>query len=153
MSTSVLGIIGSCLSHRKGDAVTETVSVSLRRGACYGPCPIYQVTLRRDGAAIWHGEAFTPRIGDYRGQISEDDFANLADFIDRCGFHTWSDRYEIEVTDNPEDEIEVIRDGESKKVVQYATDEPRDFWTIATLIDGICFGVEWTPDRAGAPET
>lgn len=125
--------------------MSKTVSVSLRRGPCFGTCPTYQVTLRRDGAAIWHGGTFSPRIGDYQGRVSESDFAKLANFTEGCGFYTWSDRYETDVTDNPEYELETIRGSETKKVVQYATDEPGDFWTIATLVDGICFGVEWTP--------
>jgi hypothetical protein len=125
--------------------VAEIESVSLRRGACYGPCPIYQVTLRRDGTATWHGDTFSQRLGDYRGEVFEEDFVKLAGFIEQSGFFEWADRYEVEVTDNPEYELEVERGDERRKVVQYATDEPRDFWTIATLIDGLCFGIEWVP--------
>ena len=84
-----------------------------------------------------------------KGRVSESDFAKLANFIEGCGFYTWSDRYETDVTDNPEYELETIRGSETKKVVQYATDEPGDFWTIATLVDGICFGVEWTRKHKG----
>lgn len=118
-------------------------AITLRRGECYGPCPVYSVTLRRDGSAIWRGEAFTSRLGSYPGEVFEGDFENLAAFIERCGFFDWADRYAEEVTDNPEYVLEVVRQGTTKRVVQYATEEPQDFWTIATLIDGVASLIEW----------
>jgi hypothetical protein len=104
------------------------------------------VTLKRDGSAHWRGEAFT-RLGSYRGELFEGDFENLAAFIERSGFFDWADRYAEEVTDNAEYALEVVRHGRTKRVEQYATDEPRDFWTIATLVDGVASLIEWVPDE------
>lgn len=113
----------------------------------YGPCPVYSVKLGRDGSASWRGEAFTSRLGFYRGEIFEGDFENLAALIERLGFFDWGERYAEDLTDNPECVLEVVRRGMSKRVVQYATDEPPDFWTIATLIDGVASLIEWVPEH------
>lgn len=51
------------------------------------------------------------------------------------------------MTDNPEYVLEVVRQGSTKQVLQYATDEPPDFWTIATVIDGIASSIEWVSER------
>ncbi len=98
-------------------------SVRLSRGTCYGTCPVYEVVLRRDGRASWRGEAFTERLGKFDGQVDEADFLRLASFIQRV-FFEWQDEYVAPVTDNPTYELEVVRDGDRKRVVQYATDEP-----------------------------
>jgi hypothetical protein len=119
-------------------------AVTLRRGACFGPCPIYTVTLRRDGTAQWFGERFVSRLGRFTGEVYEADFERLCRVIEEVGFFSWSDRYAEEVTDASEDELEVLTDGESKRVIQYATDEPPEFWVIATLVDGIASGIEWS---------
>jgi hypothetical protein len=37
----------------------------------------------------------------------------------------------------------VVRDGERKRVVQYATYEPADLWVIAALVDSIASGIDW----------
>jgi hypothetical protein len=127
--------------------MTKIQSVSLQRGPCYGRCPVYEVTFASDGAAIWHGESFIERIGDYRGELDEADFERLALFIEQCGFFDWDDEYAAPVTDNPSHDLRVARGSEVKHVHQYGTDEPADFWTVATLIDGLALHVEWKRDR------
>jgi hypothetical protein len=67
--------------------------------------------LGRDGSASWKGEAFTTRLGSYRGDVFEEDFENLTALIERLGFFDWADRYAEEVTDNPEYVLEVVRQG------------------------------------------
>src|SRR6185503_5111354 len=45
---------------RKVDDVAEygaeITSVKLERGACFGRCPVYDVTLAADGTAVWNGD-------------------------------------------------------------------------------------------------
>jgi hypothetical protein len=115
---------------------------------CYGTCPVYEVVFHREGSASWRGEAFTTRIGEFEGQIDERDFQRLADFIYRVGFFDWEDEYLVPVTDNPAYELDVVRGTRKKRVVQYATDEPPDFWVVATLIDAMASGVTW--ERRGS---
>lgn len=47
------------------------------------------------------------------------------------------------MTDNPTYELEVQRGRDRRKVVQYASDEPPDFWVIAALVDSIASRIEW----------
>jgi hypothetical protein len=122
-------------------------SVRLSRGMCYGTCPVYEVIFSRDGTASWHGDAFTQRLGAFEGSVAEDDFERLARFIERTGFFGWNDEYVAPVTDNPTYELEVVRAGHGKRVVQYATDEPPDFWVIAALVDAIAATIDWTERR------
>jgi pimeloyl-ACP methyl ester carboxylesterase len=37
-------------------------AVRLAAGSCLGPCPVYDVTLRADGRALWRGVSFVDRI-------------------------------------------------------------------------------------------
>lgn len=89
---------------------------------------------------------FTDRLGDHPAKFDEDDLELLADFIERCGFFDWRDEYrpEVELTDHPGYELEVVRNRVKKAVSQYAVDEPPDFWVIAALVDGIAGRLEWT---------
>lgn len=79
-------------------------SISLSRGMCFGPCPVYQVTIQADGEARWRGEDFTERIGRFRGKVEPEDFRKIAVYVERCGFFEWADEYRPSdfVTDNPE---------------------------------------------------
>jgi hypothetical protein len=120
--------------------------VSLDRGACFGTCPDYEITLRADGTAQWHGRNFVDRAGQWDGAFSPAEFSKLAAFMRRCGFFDWDDEYVDTVTDLPTYVI-TAKDGSSaKSVLQYATDEPADFWVVATLIDAIATSGTWSPD-------
>jgi hypothetical protein len=127
--------------------MTRITAVTLSRTACFGTCPIYDVTLRARGFSSWHGEMFTDRIGDYRGEVEGGDFERLAAFIERCGFFNWDASYSapIQITDQPSYVLTVRRGGDTKSVSQYATDEPPDFWAIAAIVDAVANDVSWIP--------
>ncbi len=81
--------------------MTSIQAVTLVRGPCYGMCPVYRVTLSRDGSAAWEGEAFTDRLGLYAGRVDPGGFELLASFIARSTFFAWKDDYPPSGTDLP----------------------------------------------------
>ncbi len=129
--------------------MAQITAVTLRRGPCFGSCPVYDVTLRRRGRSTWNGEMFTERIGRYRGDLDRDEFDRLAEFIERSGFFDWKDEYDpvgSTVSDGSTDVLEVRRSGKTKTVSQYSTDEPPDFWVIAKLVEALAGRINWTAD-------
>jgi len=124
-------------------------SIGLRRGMCFGTCPAYEVVLHHDGSATWHGDAYVDRIGDHAGQFQVSDFERLAALVERVGFFTWHDEYTQPVTDLPTYFLTVTTTETSKSVVQYATDDPPDFWVLASLIDHVAGYATWRP---GGPQ-
>jgi hypothetical protein len=120
-------------------------AITLRRGPCFGFCPIYQVTLHADGRATWIGDRFVEKVGPYEGEIDPNDFLRLASFVTRAGFFEWAPEYVSGVVDTPDYHLEVQRGGETKSVRQNGVDEPPDFWVIASLVDGLAATVDWKP--------
>jgi hypothetical protein len=136
-----------------GDTVEEygsqIISVTLRRGPCFGTCPVYDVTLAFDGTATWNGERYVDRLGRYQGQVNVNDYGRLTRFIERVGFFGWDPEYaDPNVTDLPDYFLTVVADGRSKTVRQYGVDEPADFWVIAAIVDYLAAGINWTTTAA-----
>lgn len=125
------------------NATVQITAVTLRRSGSRGFSPAYEVTLRADGSADWNGERFVLRIGRFHGQFDVRNFAKLAMFIERAGFFGWKDEYSGGITDAPDYELEVAAGMQTKRVRQNATDEPPDFWVIATVMDGLAAAIEW----------
>jgi hypothetical protein len=121
-------------------------SVTLRRGPCFGRCPVYEVTLAADGIATWNGERFVDRIGSYRGQVDLNNYGKLTRFVSRAGFFGWEPEYVANVSDLPNYFLTVVTEEQTKTVRQYGVDEPADFWVIATLVDRLADAVEWTAE-------
>lgn len=118
-------------------------ALTLRRGACFGACPIYEVTLHSDGTADWEGEGFVEPVGRYHGQFDPNDFEKLAAFAGRAGFFGWDDEYRANVSDLPDYVLTAVAGKATKRVVQNGLDEPPDFWVIAELVDGIAEDIDW----------
>lgn len=91
---------------------------------------------------------YVARVGVYAGQFSPWQFERLASFVERCGFFGWSDRYETPITDMPEFSLTARYGRRRKRVEQYGTDEPADFWVIAALIDHIADRIAWQRDES-----
>lgn len=129
-------------------------SISLLRGGCYGTCPIYEVTLNRSGSAAWEGEAFTERLGSYRGSVEAEEFELVASLVDRCGFFAWKDDYPPSGTDLPPYSITVVRGSETKQVSAWGDSPgPQNFHVIARLMDAVADRIDWEPtgDASGGP--
>jgi hypothetical protein len=129
-----------------------SASVRLKRGMCFGKCPAYEVVLRADGTASWQGEGFVDRMGHHDGRFDPSQLVRLLALIERYGFFSWADEYTRFVTDLPTYELTVTRGGQAKRVIQYATDAPPHFWTIAALIDGVASHVLWDDSRLEGPD-
>jgi hypothetical protein len=127
---------------------TGVRSVTLDRGACYGMCPVYSVTLTRTRAS-WEGKAFVERLGSYRGAVEEGDFEHLCDLLLWWGFETWTSR-EPAMTCIAPNRISVTAAGVEACVEQWSGKETEEFWLLAAVIDGIAGRIDWreaAPDR------
>ena len=126
-------------------------AITLERGQCYGSCPVYAVTFRRDGTASWHGKLFTLPRGDEAGEIDGQAFTELAGFIERAGFFGWASMYETEISCVPAYALTVVvADGRSKTVRQTGTSDPPGFGAIGRRIDECARDLGWcgrVPER------
>ena len=68
------------------------LEISLERGSCFGPCPIYKLAIRADGRVEWRGAANVAAIGTRTSRIARAEIEALdreveaARFFDRDRF-------------------------------------------------------------------
>jgi uncharacterized protein DUF6438 len=75
---------------------------SIERTACYGWCPVYKLTVFRDGAVEYEGTGFVKRQGKATGHLRPDQLAALDELFQKHGYLGLADSYEAyEVTDAP----------------------------------------------------
>jgi hypothetical protein len=83
--------------------MTSTVrKITLKRTPCYGPCPVYEVTVSGTGEVEYFGEAHVARAGAHRWKISRRRLQRLAEAFDRANYSRLEDGYTSrEFTDAP----------------------------------------------------
>ncbi|HEY2747996.1 MAG TPA: DUF6438 domain-containing protein [Polyangia bacterium] len=96
-----------------------SVMLSLERTACYGRCPIYTVTVLRDGTVQWEGKRFVKVTGKATAKLPAATLTALADAFRGAGFFALADKYDsYDVTDHPS-AITSYADGYQKKTIHH----------------------------------
>ena len=47
--------------------------ISIKRGACFGTCPIYLISISSDRSGTYHGKKFVEKTGTVEFKLSEDE--------------------------------------------------------------------------------
>ena len=124
-------------------------SLSLERSECYGTCPVYQVVLRRDLSATYHGERYVERIGAWHAGVSLGAYGRLSYLIERLDVMAMDSSYALPVTDMPTATLRIWpRGGARRKVISdYGGAGPPELWAVIKTIDAIVADMQWTRSR------
>lgn len=125
---------------RERQAITE---IGLRRTACRGECPVYEVVIRADGTFEYVGERYVERQGGYTGRVNRRSFRKLAELVEDVGFMNLEERYAVPLTCQATTYTTVVMAGEKKTVSNYGDAGPALLWAIEELIDKLLLEAEW----------
>jgi Domain of unknown function (DUF6438)/Ankyrin repeats (3 copies) len=108
--------------------VPSDASISLQRTSCFGPCPIYTVTIDARGKVTYEGERFVRVVGRRTAQIDTSIVAGLLARAERIRFFEMRDTYRViqnpdgtvtSVTDLPTTLVTVTVNGRTKRIEDY----------------------------------
>jgi hypothetical protein len=123
------------------------VAVTLHRGACFGSCPVYSVTIYTDGTVVFVGERFVEAEGTHTTTIEPEVVQQLVEGFEAAGYFEWEDEYtEMTVSDLPTIITSVTRDGETKQITRYTGDSnaPLELPYLETWIDMAAYTSQFT---------
>lgn len=121
-------------------------SISLDSGACFGPCPVYVMTLYRDGRAhlVTNG-AWTKQPGrrTYIGRISPIDYARITQMVFLARAAARESGYAGSWTDDAEMVVRARGPGVDWKVSDYGGVSPPEVWSLILVLSSFREGIEW----------
>lgn len=121
MMLAVMGVLAACAPVDAQPQASENVTITLARGACFGACPIYRVSIDGAGNVTYTGERFVNVRGEQHAQIPAADVRALLRRFDEIGFTRLRDQYRNNgITDLPTYSVSLTRNGVTKTVVDYA---------------------------------
>ena len=131
-------VLGSTLPPRQNTSVPADALIQLQRTSCYGPCPIYTVSIDARGVVTYVGEKFVRVVGRQTARIDPMIVAKLLARAESIRFFDLRNAYRtIEnpdgststVTDLPTTIVTVTANGRTKTVEDYvaAPDALKEF--------------------------
>ena len=119
---------------------------SIERTACFGWCPIYKLTVYRDGAVEYEGEDYVKVKGKANGRLAPEELTALDDLFQKAGYLAMHDKYtDYSVTDMPSVNTSYSAGGQIKKIEHYLGDDhaPKELGTVEEGIDRIVHVEQW----------
>jgi hypothetical protein len=98
----LISTLFSCTSVKENQVIhTENkLKVEFTRGACYGTCPIYSISLNKDRLIKYNGKRFVEQQGVFDWYMERVDFKALNTLLDRNEFSE-SIEYNLRAQDLP----------------------------------------------------
>lgn len=137
----------------RSDAATSNWSVSLERGACFGTCPMYTVTVGTDGAVRFKGTRFVSDTTEQKTKVAPESVAGLRRQIDGAGFSALPNYVNGEQacgrwhTDAPRVTM-TVTDGDKTHTVIHdygCSDVPPILKTLEQAVDSVAQTAQWMP--------
>src|SRR4051812_43917277 len=86
----------------------DATVITLERTGCFGPCPIYRVTLQGDGTVIFEGKRFVKSTGTFTAHVAPEQVRRLVEDFKKVDYFSLRDKYVTRAdgcqewwTDNP----------------------------------------------------
>lgn len=114
-------------ARQQPDVPADTI-ISLQRTSCFGPCPVYTVTIDARGTVRYEGEKFVRVVGRQTARIEKSLVAKLLAHAERIHFFDMRNSYRVienpdgsatMVTDLPTKIVTVTTNRRSKRVEDY----------------------------------
>lgn len=101
---------------------TDDLMFTLKRNACYGTCPVYELTIDGEGNVAFQGMENTRTIGKAAGKISSHEVDRLIEEFNSAGFLELGDTYDQTTcpefaTDMSTVTVSLRQNGETKTVL------------------------------------
>ncbi len=124
----------------------KSVVIKLERGPCYGPCPIYKLTIHGEGKVVYVGERFVQVEGKKTSLISKKKMRELVSEFEKTDYFALKNRYDREDwTCNPSTITSIEIQGRKKRIYHYHGDcsAPEALTKLEDKIDEIASTKRW----------
>jgi hypothetical protein len=115
---------------------------SMRKGLCFGSCPVFELKIYHGGYATFLGEKNTERIGLYEKKLSKTDIKQIAEVFSKMEFDTYPAQFKSNIPDLPSIEIG-YHNGKVFRVVSGKEDRPEALMQAQFQLERIADNEEW----------
>ena len=137
-----------CLSTKDISKLKEKdIVISLKKGACYGRCAVYNLDFYKDGFIVYEGLLHTEKYGIYSKYISKELLAELKKDFASIDFFNLPSEYPAEIVDLPMITM-FHKNGKMSKTVSGRTERPKELVQLQIKLEKIANESGWKLEKA-----
>ncbi len=137
----------SCQSTSKMGSVSDRVDnflvISMKKTACYGSCPVYEIEIFSNLEVKYLGEKFVDKTGKYTARITQQHLDDLKSTFDEAAFFEMEDEYVSAVSDLPTTYV-YYSDGKKFKKIKDYTGAPEELKSLERKISELLNTLKWS---------
>lgn len=148
-AVAAIFVFTNCNSTKKTSAnfPPDSKLIEMYKGACFGKCPVFTLTVYRNGVVDYEGKRFTDKMGVYSKKLDATQLAELKKAIADAQMMTLKDEYESRIPDLPMTKITYF-EGEKNKTVAGKEDRPEKLMAAEKILVTISKSEGWTLQKA-----
>ncbi len=134
----------NAMSEFKNISEEDSLFASIKRGFCYGTCPVYEMKIYNSGYTKLEGTRNIELIGKYTTTITGDQMRALLEKAMTIGYMDMEDSYDnSSITDLPESTTSIVVNGKRKQVLK-RYGYPKSLSEFEKMFDELLVSEEWT---------
>lgn len=123
--------------------IDEKITISLIRTACFGTCPIYELSIQANGMVNYTGKGFVDNLGEFKGQIKTAKTKALFQKINTYDWEAYPEKFPIDNVDFPQ--WKLIYDSPMlKKEVRCNSNASEELKALALELDALVKDIDLT---------
>ena len=136
----------NAMSEFKNISEEDSLFASIKRGFCYGTCPVYEMKIYNSGYTTLEGTRNIELIGKYTTTIIGDQMRALLEKAMTIGYMDMEDSYDnSSITDLPESTTSIVVNGKRKQVLK-RYGYPKALSEFEKMFDELLTSEEWHLD-------
>ena len=142
-SFSLVLTVSTCWSTKTGTNLESlTKVIEMKKGPCFGRCPVFTLTIYDNGLASYEGERFTDRLGIYIKSLSSSQFNKIKEAFVDANIWQYKEVYRGRIPDLQTVTI-IYHEGNESKSVMGKDGRPDVIMELEALLDDIVNEEGW----------
>ncbi|MBL7771773.1 MAG: hypothetical protein JNM95_02790 [Chitinophagaceae bacterium] len=93
-------------------------SVTIKQNGCKGTCPMYNITINKDGSVIYEGKRYCDSIGTYKMNIGSKNAKAILIKLEKNKILSLPDSYPMKIADLPSFSYQVNTKTKEKSIIR-----------------------------------
>ncbi|MCA9602169.1 MAG: DUF6438 domain-containing protein [Polyangiales bacterium] len=121
-------------------------AVTFSTDACFGPCPVFTLTVPATGQATLDAHAHMPRLGSLRGELPAGAREAIAKLVHDADFMSLDSTYRVQETDHSTCDVTVTFGRDTKHVNDYGCRGTSELQELYAYFYALPDQIEWHTD-------